>query len=284
MIILILGRRHRPFAVYGPGLGLSKDSVNNAGWVDVFWTAGLGIAGVTCRPRADSQGRPRRPARQELIAAMAAFWSLRLGSPSRLSRVAKARRRRPLREASARSWGADYRNAACSWFLQIQALAAILAGAVHPVRRRAIPRRESACARIGSAWLILGDRHRRRGHRRPPSCDRFRVNPANKGGVCDIGLWGWSRHPNYFFEWLVWAAFAVMAVDFTGAVISGAGCLCSARSRCTGCWSMSPAFRRSRRMMLKSRGEAFRSYQATHPRIFFPLPPRHPSPAKTAHP
>lgn len=40
---------------------------------------------------------------------------------------------------------------------------------------------------------------------------RFRANPANKGRVCQAGLWHYSRHPNYFFEWLVWVAFFVFA-------------------------------------------------------------------------
>jgi steroid 5-alpha reductase family enzyme len=40
----------------------------------------------------------------------------------------------------------------------------------------------------------------------------FKRNPANKGGVCDVGLWHYSRHPNYFFEWLIWIAYAIFAL------------------------------------------------------------------------
>ena len=43
----------------------------------------------------------------------------------------------------------------------------------------------------------------------------FRLNPANKGYVCDIGLWRWSRHPNYFFEWFGWLAYPVIAISLT---------------------------------------------------------------------
>jgi steroid 5-alpha reductase family enzyme len=31
--------------------------------------------------------------------------------------------------------------------------------------------------------------------------------------VCNIGLWHYSRHPNYFFEWLTWCAFTVCALS-----------------------------------------------------------------------
>jgi steroid 5-alpha reductase family enzyme len=40
----------------------------------------------------------------------------------------------------------------------------------------------------------------------------FKRDPQKKGEVCNVGLWRYSRHPNYFFEWLIWMAYAVYAI------------------------------------------------------------------------
>ena len=41
---------------------------------------------------------------------------------------------------------------------------------------------------------------------------RFRRDPANRGRTCRVGLWRTSRHPNYFFQWLLWCAYASFAL------------------------------------------------------------------------
>lgn len=40
----------------------------------------------------------------------------------------------------------------------------------------------------------------------------FKRKPENKGKVCDRGLWFYSRHPNYFFEWVIWIAYFTIAL------------------------------------------------------------------------
>ncbi len=40
----------------------------------------------------------------------------------------------------------------------------------------------------------------------------FRADPANKGRFIDVGLWAWSRHPNYFGEIVLWTGVAIMAI------------------------------------------------------------------------
>jgi steroid 5-alpha reductase family enzyme len=39
----------------------------------------------------------------------------------------------------------------------------------------------------------------------------YRFKSREKGGVCHIGLWNYSRHPNYFFDWLTWLGFGIFA-------------------------------------------------------------------------
>lgn len=41
---------------------------------------------------------------------------------------------------------------------------------------------------------------------------RFKLDPKNKGKTLDCGLWKYSRHPNYFFEWLHWFAYPILGL------------------------------------------------------------------------
>lgn len=93
---------------------------------------------------------------------------------------------------------------------------------------------------------------------------RFRGEPANKGQVCQAGLWAYSRHPNYFFEWLVWVGYAVFA---SGAPWGWTGWLSPLLMlhflvNVTGI-PMTEA------LSVKSKGDAYRRYQQTTS-AFFP--------------
>ena len=96
----------------------------------------------------------------------------------------------------------------------------------------------------------------------------FKADPANRGRVCQAGLWGWSRHPNYFFEWLIWCAFAFFALGSPLGWIS-IGCpalMLYFLLRVSGI----PA---TEAHALKSRGPEYAEYQRTTS-AFVPLPRR----------
>lgn len=87
---------------------------------------------------------------------------------------------------------------------------------------------------------------------------QFKQNPANQGKVCQDGLWNYSRHPNYFFEFIVWLGFFFFALGTTGgwlAVIAPALMLVLL-IQVSGIPLNEAA-------ALKSKGEAYAEYQRT---------------------
>jgi steroid 5-alpha reductase family enzyme len=52
---------------------------------------------------------------------------------------------------------------------------------------------------------------------------RFRADPEHRGKTCRVGLWRYSRHPNYFFEWLHWFAYVALAIGSPWYWLSWAG-------------------------------------------------------------
>ena len=86
----------------------------------------------------------------------------------------------------------------------------------------------------------------------------------NRGKTCRSGLWRYSRHPNYFFEWLVWCGFAVAALSapFGALGLVSPVVMLALILFVTG---IPPTEARS----LRSRGDEYRAYQATTS-AFFP--------------
>ncbi len=50
--------------------------------------------------------------------------------------------------------------------------------------------------------------------------ERFRRDPANKGTVIDVGLWRYTRHPNYFGDACVWWGIFLVATDALPGVVT----------------------------------------------------------------
>jgi steroid 5-alpha reductase family enzyme len=152
-------------------------------------------------------------------------------------------------------------------FLQVQALAGlILAYSIYVAAVDPAPGLRAldwagavlfACALVGAA---LSDEQLR----------RFRAKVANRGKICDCGLWSWSRHPNYFFEWLGWVAFPVIALsggDLIGLTAVAAPILMYVLlAHVSGVPPLEAH-------MQRSRGAAFDAYCA-RVNAFFPGPPK----------
>jgi steroid 5-alpha reductase family enzyme len=234
----------------------------NGGWVDVVWSFGSGAVGV-CYALAPEPGQRWPGPRQGLVAVLVTVWSLRLGTHilARTRVGAEDRRYAQFRTA----WGTDFERR-MFWFLQLQAVAAaLLALSVLLAARKPGPLGFGDLAGLALlASAIIGEAVA------DGQLRRFRADSANRGRVCDRGLWRFSRHPNYFFEWLGWLAYPVFAVDLGGLypwgwlALSGPALMYWLLVHVSGIPPLEA-------QMLLSRGDAYRAYQA-RTRAFFPFP------------
>lgn len=257
---------------------LTQKLTHNTGWVDVFWSYGMGLSGaaVALIPvNADTvNALPVSPARRWIVAVMIVLWALRLGTyvARRVAGSPEDVRYRDLRK----KWGGTFQTKLFG-FVSTQAPAALIF-AVAPYLAARPQRYEIGVQDILAIliWVValggetLADRQ----------MARFKADPKNHGKICDTGLWAWSRHPNYFFEWVVWFAYPMMAISADDpaswlSLIAPAVMFVVLRFG-TGV----PPLEKS---MAASRGKAFDDYKAKTS-TFLLLPPRKKVTDKTASP
>lgn len=229
----------------------------NAGIVDVAWAALVGSLGIFFA--AWPAGIPWLRA---LAGAMIAAWSLRLtvylyrrviGQPEE-GRYVELRRR----------WGDDAAQKFFRFF-QMQAVAAwLFAAPIMAITRSATPPREWCVVLAIVVWIVgvggvsLADWQ----------LAHFKRRSGTKGRTCREGLWRYTRHPNYFFEWVHWNSYILLATasEFWWAPVLVASGLLYLLLFVTG---IPP----TEAQAIATRGDDYRDYQRTTS-SFFPWPPR----------
>ncbi len=243
--------------------------LRNYGVVDVVWSAGFAPMALLLLWRA-SDGLRTVPATPFIVlTGMVVLWSLRLGLHL-FVRVAGHHPVEDVRYARLRSLWGDAAAKKMFGFYQIQGVLQVLLALPFLLTGHDTTRTELGISGMAGAVLwcagILGE------SLSDHQLSVFRKNPANRGKVCQHGLWKWSRHPNYFFEWLVWVGYAVFALGSAHGWIA----------------FLSPALMlhfllnvtgipMTEELSVKSKGDAYRAYQKTTS-AFFPWFPRRVSP------
>jgi steroid 5-alpha reductase family enzyme len=171
-----------------------------ASWVDVAWSFLFGVLALVYFLGLSPQG-----IRHFLMATMAIFWSFRLTFHLffRVLRSTEDGRYLALQER----WG---KSAPLKFFLFYQFQGIFNGLLAFPFLLVSLDPRLEVHLLEGLAFLLwmiallgesLADRQLK----------QFKRSPENQGRVCQQGLWRYSRHPNYFFEFLIWCSFALFA-------------------------------------------------------------------------
>ncbi|MEO8707293.1 MAG: DUF1295 domain-containing protein [Kofleriaceae bacterium] len=236
-------------------LWLVQQRTKNAGIVDVGWAASFTLVAALFACGATSS-----PAAWAPIACVVVAWSIRLTSYLVSRGAARSPEEGRYVELRAR-WAP---HAASRFFVFFQAQAALtgvlsIAFVVPFVCEPRWPWLQYtgvAVSVIGIAGETIADAQLARWKR-------------ESKGVCDVGLWGYSRHPNYFFEWCVWIGYAVYGLAFAPWGLIAIAPQAIILGSIFGITGIPPTEKQS----IRSKGDAYRDYQKRVSR-FVPMPPK----------
>lgn len=231
--------------------------LENYSIVDAVWAFAIGLAACIwlCLGHGD-------PLKRLVAGTLVAAWSLRLGWHLQ-RRIRRAHPEEDSRYAKLREHWHSRVDTSFFYFFQGQALLALL---------MALPfflvAQDTGAWRV---WETLGLGLSLIAISGETLADHqmtlFKRANKDSKSVCREGLWRYSRHPNYFFESLIWLGFYLFACGSSGGwtMIHAPAIILFLLLRVTGVPPTEAA-------ALARKGDAYRDYQRTTS-AFIPLPP-----------
>jgi steroid 5-alpha reductase family enzyme len=224
--------------------------IKNAGVVDIFWAFNFTVIAAVIYFMADGF-----ELRKQLVCGLAGLWSLRLGIYL-LIRVGSHLDVEEGRYAQLRKEWAPNANRTFFFFFQAQALSNIFLSIPFFIIAMNNEGPLQLVELIGAGmWLvsIIGEAVS------DWQLQHFKKNPANKGKVCQDGLWNYSRHPNYFFQFMIWISVFIFAL---GTLPYGLIAIVCPLTIFYLIWKVT-GIPMTEEQSLRSRGELYKEYQRT---------------------
>jgi steroid 5-alpha reductase family enzyme len=171
--------------------------------VDPGWGTGfVMVAWLACALGEGCRGR------RLLLGALVSVWGVRL-TLHLIARKLRERREDPRYAVMRARRGRRFAlvslvtvfllQGALMWLIALP----IEVAAAQPQRLGALDALGGAAWAVGVFFETVGDRQ----------LSRFKADPANAGRVMDRGLWRYTRHPNYFGDFMVWWGIYVVALS-----------------------------------------------------------------------
>jgi steroid 5-alpha reductase family enzyme len=240
-------------------LWLASLRLRDASIVDIYWGPGFAAIAAVAFLVAGG-GHPRRA----LVLALALGWGLRLGvyllwrnaGHGEDPRYAAMRRRHGERFGIVSLTSVFGLQAALQWIVSLPLQ--LTQAAPGPASLGALDALGVALWCAGMLFETIGDLQ----------LARFKADPKSQGQVLDRGLWRYTRHPNYFGDFLAWWGFGAIALagPYGAFALIGPALMSFLLMRYSGV----PTLERS----IGKRRPGYREYQQ-RTNAFFPGPPRH---------
>ena len=214
---------------------------NNPSIIDVFWPIGLWLGGTVHLYENITKFIPC------LFFCLLSVWAARLAAYLLITRIIKGivdKRYLDLHQASRQAW--------LSYFLNFQLQGLFILCISSPFIFIATIQHLSALVYVAMLCIFTGiigeffaDQQLQAFKRKYP------------GKVCNAGLWQYSRHPNYFFDWLTWVGFALAALSQPNGWLAFISplLLLLIMTKITG-----PL---TEKLSVKAKGDAYKQYQKT---------------------